>query len=783
MNPNKLIAESALAVLEQANHDIRHLFVANDYLRRPVVRLLLGAVVARQVEWDTARGLLEKLAEHEQDNNAAILEKLEGYPVGALKNAGQSAQGFSGRTYLLVDDQVAPGRYKWQGSRVVKKADGKEVVWDLTSTDAGWGPVLAAVLKSTVICGSSKDNLDLALKSSLEFDAVLLDYEFGPGDGKRGGDFLAGIKNAKFDLPVVIFTGADESAIVKWCLTNGASGYWVKERGELEGRNSLAAFNDLLEVLKAQFRFGNWKRTLWRKYVALEPRLEAFELSFLSSCRRRNPPTVSRFIRHTFLPLFLESSDPAKGGKSWAFNDHTQASAIALCNALSEFCRCWWLYNNRDQYDREWENLVWGSATPTKTHTLVALANLNGSLTEGWWNKLETAPHRGMPSMKAVLSALEEFLERLEQWLPGNGLTGRIDRLSTKGGAIAPATQRGSGVALNHAQTAEFGAKEMQKAIEALHRADPTLLECSLTSPLRILFVDDEPGEWVNVLERLFGSDSIVPEKPQQQMSKSARSLLGYDLVLLDLKCPRAENGLSILEKLHKVCRWVPVVMLTAGDDAAYTTRALEKGATDYFLKRQPVNPTDVSLPARDLIELVTAVAERYGRGRLFREVSSFTSAKGFLSGNNQQTRDRVKAQVEDVLDSLDICLPPLDPARHVRTRWWLDEGLHKAATDSFRKSDTQSKLTPGPVALAVACGRVVEQFAQAGRSRGQTAMDVARTWSGQKGEIGVTILKARNAAAHGKLSYFYQGQKHWILPDKDPKEAVKRVMEFLKVA
>ena len=108
----------------------------------------------------------------------------------------------------------------------------------------------------------------------------------------------------------------------------------------------------------------------------------------------------------------------------------------------------------------------------------------------------------------------------------------------------------------------------------------------------RLLIVDDQPTN-IQVLYRIFAPDHQV------QMATSGAKALELcrqdppDLVLLDVVMPEM-NGHEVCSRLKAddLTRHIPVIFVTAHNDAAEETRGLEVGAVDFIAK--PVNPATV---------------------------------------------------------------------------------------------------------------------------------------------------------------------------------------------
>jgi len=114
-----------------------------------------------------------------------------------------------------------------------------------------------------------------------------------------------------------------------------------------------------------------------------------------------------------------------------------------------------------------------------------------------------------------------------------------------------------------------------------------------LTRPIRILLVEDNPGDARLIKETL--SDAAAD---QFELSCTERLDLAlehvaqheFDVVLLDLTLPDS-SGLHTFERMHAQAPTVPIIVLTGLDVEALGIEAVQKGAQDYLNKGQVDTP------------------------------------------------------------------------------------------------------------------------------------------------------------------------------------------------
>jgi two-component system, NarL family, sensor histidine kinase UhpB len=105
--------------------------------------------------------------------------------------------------------------------------------------------------------------------------------------------------------------------------------------------------------------------------------------------------------------------------------------------------------------------------------------------------------------------------------------------------------------------------------------------------PLRILVVEDNPGDLFLLQELLRSTGLKIAEVVHASQLKDARALLGserIDLVFLDLSLPDS-YGLDSYTGLQSYAQKVPIILLTGLTDTEIAPQALVMGAQDYLIK------------------------------------------------------------------------------------------------------------------------------------------------------------------------------------------------------
>lgn len=108
-----------------------------------------------------------------------------------------------------------------------------------------------------------------------------------------------------------------------------------------------------------------------------------------------------------------------------------------------------------------------------------------------------------------------------------------------------------------------------------------------MMSPVRVLIVEDNPGDARLIQEALAGDESQTFHVTHAAHLGEGCALVGseqFGVILLDLSLPDS-HGLETLSRVRAAAPAVPIVVLTGLDDDTVAIRALGQGAQDFLVK------------------------------------------------------------------------------------------------------------------------------------------------------------------------------------------------------
>ena len=160
-----------------------------------------------------------------------------------------------------------------------------------------------------------------------------------------------------------------------------------------------------------------------------------------------------------------------------------------------------------------------------------------------------------------------------------------------------------------------------------MSEATPTPAPAAERQPLKILLVEDNPGDalLIRVMLAKVGGSQMTLERAER-LSDALKRLDqgGINAVLLDLSLPDSQ-GMETFNRIYERAPQIPILVLTGHDDEGVAIRAVHHGAQDYLLKGQVDGPVLLRalLHALERKRILEALRENEQRYKLLIETTS----------------------------------------------------------------------------------------------------------------------------------------------------------------
>jgi len=136
--------------------------------------------------------------------------------------------------------------------------------------------------------------------------------------------------------------------------------------------------------------------------------------------------------------------------------------------------------------------------------------------------------------------------------------------------------------------TSASAAKEKEKAMSE-DLSDPGSRDINTEGPLRILLVEDNPGDARLIREMLRESSTETFLSCEAESIQTALACLkkeNIDMILTDLHLPDSD-GIETIQSLNRQAPSLPIIVLTGQDDEALADQSIRGGAQDYLRKNE----------------------------------------------------------------------------------------------------------------------------------------------------------------------------------------------------
>lgn len=150
-----------------------------------------------------------------------------------------------------------------------------------------WKPVWNFIFGSDKIdvVGEANEGIDLIKCNNGDYDFVILDLNLG--DNKPNGlSIIPYIKSIRFDLPIVVMTAYDSAEIAREAYKRGASFCFVKERRDRVDRKSTDYFNMLKRIFTSLPINSSIERKICKEFQKIEPSIDLDNSEACAELRR-----------------------------------------------------------------------------------------------------------------------------------------------------------------------------------------------------------------------------------------------------------------------------------------------------------------------------------------------------------------------------------------------------------------------------------------------------------------------------------------------------------------
>ncbi|MGB4467277.1 MAG: diguanylate cyclase [Azovibrio sp.] len=213
------------------------------------------------------------------------------------------------------------------------------------------------------------------------------------------------------------------------------------------------------------------------------------------------------------------------------------------------------------------------------------------------------------------------------------------------------------------------------------------------TPPLRILLIEDNPGDARLIREILRDSDTPVSLETAETLKDGFTRLENdrFDAILLDLTLPDSQ-GLETVLRMRQQAPEFPIIILTGLNDEATALQAMREGAQDFLVKG--------SVDAALLIRAIRYAIERNRMQSALRalslldELTGIYNRRGFMTLAGHEMKLAQRRQTGFYLIFIDV-----DGMKEINDRFGHpagDQALIATAhllSETFRGSDVVARM------------------------------------------------------------------------------------------
>lgn len=473
-----------------------------------------------------------------------------------------------------------------------------------------WKPVWSFVFGSEKvnIIGNANEAINHLKDNDNKYDFVILDLNLGK-DVPSGLSIIPVIKSIRFDLPVVVMTAYDNAEIAREAYMRGASFCFVKERRDKGDRKS----KDYFKMLEKIFTFiplnSSIERQICREFQIIEPYIE-----------HDNPDACAELRRSVFYMLLDPKEIRARKflfGKSNEEWPRYQLIAKGCYDSFEIFIQK--LLENKNIEFSPIMNASERYGLIEKHGHKIPMPN-NLELYHGTGHEVDEE-EKEIYAKETVLKFFQEIINYYKKYYEDKDVPKHHedkveddssqlvmyrhqndDKKSHDERGKVGALRLLEGAYLSKFNESQYGRDNIRK----INTVDDLIIEYDklIMSLLQKekpqytgVFIDDNgiKSGWKRAIDLLFPKSYVRYFEFTKSTEYDAviESAGKVDFVILDLRLPKKdgtlseETGINLLKAIVEKYPYLPVITLTASDNAFYFREVMSIGAFDYFPKTE----------------------------------------------------------------------------------------------------------------------------------------------------------------------------------------------------
>lgn len=471
-----------------------------------------------------------------------------------------------------------------------------------------WKPVWSFIFGSEKvnIIGNANEAINHLKDNDNKYDFVILDLNLGK-DVPSGLSIIPVIKSIRFDLPIVVMTAYDNAEIAREAYVRGASFCFVKERRDKIDRKS----KDYFKMLEKIFTFiplnSSIERQICRKFQIIEPYIA-----------HDNPDACAELRRSVFYLLLDPTEIRARKylfGKSNEEWPRYQLIAKGCYDSFEIFIQK--LLDDKNIQFSPIMNASEKYGLLEKHGHKIPMPN-NLELYHGTGHEVDEE-EKEIYAKETVLKFFQEIINYYKKYYEGKDVPKHHeekveddssqlvmykhqndDKKSHDERGKVGALRLLEGAYLNKFNESQYGRdnfRSINTVDELIAEYDQYIMSLLQKQKPKYtgILIDDNGMEsgWKRALDLLLPESYVryLEYTKSTECDEVVEASGKVDFIMLDLRLPEKdgnlseETGIKLLKAIVEKYPYLPVITLTATDDAFYFRQVMSIGAFDYFPK------------------------------------------------------------------------------------------------------------------------------------------------------------------------------------------------------